>query len=287
MESAIHRPVAGFHRTDSESAFQEFLKKIPSSTNLASLGGLEANQPGSGVFAASIGLRRVSSFDQLRSLGQQPSNGGVVKVEVGRAGLLGAPPPMHGVAGLPSIAAAGALYHGAVPPPPFLAVPPAPALAATPGGGGARGGGAARGGGRGGRAAATPASRAQRQRSASVGTDDSDGSGADDGIPGADGKVTERKTRRMLSNRESARRSRRRKQEHLGTLEGEIAVLVEEKKSWVERMSAAEKRLAGVRDEGRRLHEENERLRDELQFLRSEFKAGRGNGKRDKADGDA
>eukprot|EP00955_Chlamydomonas_euryale_P055860 356232-Chlamydomonas_euryale.AAC.32 len=68
----LWRPVAGFPRTDSESAFQEFLKKIPSNQNLASLasGGLEAGGAlGSGLQAASLGIPRVSSFDLLRNLG--------------------------------------------------------------------------------------------------------------------------------------------------------------------------------------------------------------------------
>jgi hypothetical protein len=66
-------------RTDSESAFQEFLKKIPSSNNL---GSMEANTR----VAASMGMPRVSSFDLLRNLAQpqpqpQPSSGGLVKAE--------------------------------------------------------------------------------------------------------------------------------------------------------------------------------------------------------------
>lgn len=80
----LWRPVAGFPRTESESAFQEFLKKIPSSNNLSSLGngGVEPGigpPPGSGLQAASLGIPRVSSFDLLRNL--TSGGGGMTKTE--------------------------------------------------------------------------------------------------------------------------------------------------------------------------------------------------------------
>ena len=60
------------------------------------------------------------------------------------------------------------------------------------------------------------------------GSDDGTMSGSDDsGNEGQDGKTTgDRRARRMLSNRESARRSRRRKQEHLAKLEQEVSFSV-------------------------------------------------------------
>ena len=57
------------------------------------------------------------------------------------------------------------------------------------------------------------------------GSDDGTMSGSDDsgGEGGQEGKGGDRRARRMLSNRESARRSRRRKQEHLANLEQEVS----------------------------------------------------------------
>lgn len=49
-----------------------------------------------------------------------------------------------------------------------------------------------------------------------------------------DEKMEERKHRRMISNRESARRSRRRKQEHLKNLERQLDDLKTEKLQWSE-----------------------------------------------------
>lgn len=58
----------------------------------------------------------------------------------------------------------------------------------------------------------------------SMGPSQSECSDGDDGEPGGDRKEL-RRARRMLSNRESARRSRRRKQEHLQVLEAEASCL--------------------------------------------------------------
>lgn len=84
-------------------------------------------------------------------------------------------------------------------------------------------------------------------------------------------KAEVRRARRMLSNRESARRSRRRKQEHLSKLECEVQVVVEEKKSIQDQLAYAERMAKTYEEENKRLREENERLRDELKFLRTEI----------------
>lgn len=80
-------------------------------------------------------------------------------------------------------------------------------------------------------------------------------------------KNEQRRARRMLSNRESARRSRKRKQEHLHTLEEEIRVLQNEKTAWLEVQDNLKRRCNSAEEECNRLKEENSRLRDELSIL--------------------
>lgn len=77
-----------------------------------------------------------------------------------------------------------------------------------------------------------------------------------------DPKKAKSRANRMLSNRESARRSRRRKQEHLGKLEFEISILTQEKHLWEDKMAEIEERCFVAEDECRRLREENARLRE-------------------------
>lgn len=72
---------------------------------------------------------------------------------------------------------------------------------------------------------------------------------------------------RMLSNRESARRSRRRKQEHLQMLEVQIVTLLKEKKTWVEEKEKLERRCEVAEIQISHLKDENARLRDELRIL--------------------
>uniref|UniRef100_A0A7R9Z0L9 BZIP domain-containing protein n=1 Tax=Chlamydomonas euryale TaxID=1486919 RepID=A0A7R9Z0L9_9CHLO len=252
----LWRPVAGFPRTDSESAFQEFLKKIPSNQNLASLasGGLEAGGAlGSGLQAASLGIPRVSSFDLLRNLGSTKAEAKPAAQGIGLTDLGSTP---VGVA---------PLLPGGTPP---LSMGTS-ASPAGPSGPGSRPALTARAGG-----SAAPQARGSRSTSAGARvtrSEPTESDGSDDDPN--DGKKEQRKARRMLSNRESARRSRRRKQEHLQLLENEISALVEEQQAWNDKRAAAERRMSTVREEGQRLREENARLRDELQFLRSEFKA--------------
>lgn len=80
-------------------------------------------------------------------------------------------------------------------------------------------------------------------------------------------KSEQRRARRMLSNRESARRSRKRKQEHLHTLEEEIRSLQDEKGEWLESRENLTRRCQTAEEECARLKEENLRLRDELSIL--------------------
>ncbi|KAL3654342.1 hypothetical protein CASFOL_004023 [Castilleja foliolosa] len=73
--------------------------------------------------------------------------------------------------------------------------------------------------------------------------------------------IDERKQRRMLSNRESARRSRMRKQRHLDELWSQVVRLRAENHSLVEKLSH-------VSESHDRAVQENERLKDENSGLR-------------------
>lgn len=81
----------------------------------------------------------------------------------------------------------------------------------------------------------------------------------------------------MLSNRESARRSRRRKQEHLGVLEDQIQQLEEERDQLQLRLDRVGKQLTTSTDQNASLKKENEELRRQL--------AGDSEGKDKKASG--
>ena len=74
-------------------------------------------------------------------------------------------------------------------------------------------------------------------------------------------KKKARKERRMLSNRESARRSRKRKQEHLVELENKVQVMTEEYGILKSQYDALEAKLMKREDEIRRLQIENTRLK--------------------------
>ena len=97
--------------------------------------------------------------------------------------------------------------------------------------------------------------------------DDADGSEDDsDDEGGGKGKTTDevRRQRRMLSNRESARRSRRRKLEHVSTLEGQIAMHKAENQAIVERLQQTEQRMEAIVRENAALKAELERLQTQL-----------------------
>jgi len=70
-----------------------------------------------------------------------------------------------------------------------------------------------------------------------------------------------RKARRMLSNRESARRSRRRKQEHLGNLESQIAALNKTNTELQEKLKETEQQLKKAAEEAKHYKEEVAKLK--------------------------
>ncbi|KAK9078777.1 hypothetical protein SSX86_002835 [Deinandra increscens subsp. villosa] len=86
-------------------------------------------------------------------------------------------------------------------------------------------------------------------------------SGSDDGAPTKLNPIDERKRRRMISNRESARRSRMRKQKHLENLSG----LVNRHKSGNRELTD---RLRFVIRQEQILRQENQRLKTESGILR-------------------
>lgn len=71
--------------------------------------------------------------------------------------------------------------------------------------------------------------------------------------------------RRMISNRESARRSRRRKLEHVQCLDGQIQAMARENHALLSRLQASEQRAhdAGV---------DNTRLKEELESLKAQVR---------------
>jgi regulator of replication initiation timing len=89
---------------------------------------------------------------------------------------------------------------------------------------------------------------------------DSDGDSRD-----GDGNGDMRRRRRMLSNRESARRSRRRKIEHVATLEGQIAQLTAELTAALQHTQGVEQRYQALVRENHTIRAEKDRL---LQLLR-------------------
>ncbi|KAK9858862.1 hypothetical protein WJX84_004430 [Apatococcus fuscideae] len=78
-------------------------------------------------------------------------------------------------------------------------------------------------------------------------------------------KAEVRRARRMLSNRESARRSRRRKQEHLSTLEDQLNDMQRDKDELFERLQRVESGAAERDRELHRLRQENAALKHQLE----------------------
>uniref|UniRef100_A0A7R9YTH8 BZIP domain-containing protein n=1 Tax=Chlamydomonas euryale TaxID=1486919 RepID=A0A7R9YTH8_9CHLO len=246
----------GFKRTDSEAAFQEFLKRIPSSTNITQ-GGIDASLGQHLVDGCIPGMPRVPSVDFLRQLANAQSQmGGVSPVMQGaRVNVEGPATKLtssHNPAALKLDANALSSALQSLPADKLEVAPHG--LAATKAVLGTSHG---HSGGHG-----SGAQSAQTSAPSSQVDFDQD-----------DDREDNRRARRMLSNRESARRSRRRKQEHLGHLEGQIAALQAEKKTAHDLLASVARRVASMEDDNRRMQQENERLRDELQFLRSELKA--------------
>jgi len=105
----------------------------------------------------------------------------------------------------------------------------------------------------------------------STGTEDDKSEGDSGDMDAAPGDV--RRQRRMLSNRESARRSRRRKLEHVAQLEGQIASLNAELAVASHKASTMELRAAELLRENTAIKAEKERL---LQLLREAGPPGAG-----------
>ncbi|KAL9252667.1 Ocs element-binding factor 1-like protein [Drosera capensis] len=85
--------------------------------------------------------------------------------------------------------------------------------------------------------------------------------------PTARSTEVERRKRKMESNRESARRSRLRKQQHIEDLIKEIARLERENEEWGRRIDELERMCGSVEAENAVLRSEKQRLRAELAVL--------------------
>lgn len=81
--------------------------------------------------------------------------------------------------------------------------------------------------------------------------------------------VDDRKKRRMISNRESARRSRMRKQQHLETLVGQINQLQAEKGQLMQSVNDTSQMFMEVESENNVLRAQAMELTDRLQYLNS------------------
>ena len=109
---------------------------------------------------------------------------------------------------------------------------------------------------------ATPEKKTGKKRAATPEDGSNDSDSEDDESDGTKGKTTDeiRRQRRMLSNRESARRSRRRKLEHVAVLEGQIAAHKAENAQVMERLREMEQRAESAIRENAGLKAEVDRL---------------------------
>ncbi|KAF5189603.1 Bzip transcription factor [Thalictrum thalictroides] len=81
--------------------------------------------------------------------------------------------------------------------------------------------------------------------------------------------IDERKKRRMISNRESARRSRMRKQQHLDELLNQVAQLQQENNGILQRINATAEVYVNVESENSILRAQMTELSDRLHSLNS------------------
>lgn len=242
----------GFGRTDSEAAFQDFLKRIPSASNLASQEQLQqqvqmqqhafqqqqmaAQQEMLQGLQNVQGMPRVPSLDILRQLLVNPSLSPALPKPVLPASI-----PEH----VPQPTAVPVVSLSQ--PEPVLATSsqPHPLLpGAVP------------------LNLSTPPIQLGQFNGVQVKCSEQ----AQDSYARAE----LRRARRMLSNRESARRSRRRKQEHLHTLEGQIDELEKEREELLDKVEELGKRLDTSTENLQKFQNDNQELRKELEKLRSQ-----------------
>lgn len=278
---------AGFPRTDSEAAFQDFLKRIPSTTNLAGQAEqlnpqqqLQLQQhvqqlaqhsqiPSSCEHQDAThhnigGIPRVPSLDFLRQLmnvnpavspqGRRLHSPDTKIDPHSRGNIAEAAVSSQQQHHLPLIASQAFPLITSIPAPVSLSTSlAAPSMTLNP--------------------VSSASLRLSQMPSLQLQAQSSDHSGgAMGGVMDKDAfaKAEVRRARRMLSNRESARRSRRRKQEHLSTLETELQKEAREKEETSQRMLTAEKRVRVLEDDNRQLRREASEMKKELDRLRKE-----------------
>ncbi|CAD7699713.1 unnamed protein product [Ostreobium quekettii] len=236
---------AGVGRSDSEAAFQELLKGFPSTNNLAAQasGGVDCGQDGA-VEEGQNGEREAGEkAASISGFGAAGLPGGM------STGFPTTSIPQVDLSSLPHVLQANGLQA---------------ALSAVPGLQGAAHPLVAAAAGLSPAAAAAAAALQLSQLSNAAVVAQAPPAGMDrESLE----KAEQRRARRMLSNRESARRSRRRKQDHLMTMEDQINILLEDKRKWMETKESLERRCELAEEESRKLREENQRLRDELRIL--------------------
>ncbi|XP_071735213.1 basic leucine zipper 4-like [Rutidosis leptorrhynchoides] len=96
----------------------------------------------------------------------------------------------------------------------------------------------------------------------------SSNSGSDDGCPVEVNPIDDRKRRRMISNRESARRSRMRKQKHLENLRNQVNWHKNGNRETMNRLRFVSHHVHILLQENQRLRSESEMLRQKLWDIR-------------------